>query len=176
MVESRSARSLRERLPCQSEAGFNLVELMVVVAFVAILAAVGAPAYINYLNRVKQSEATGQLLTGRVEMEEFYTDNNRYARTIGCLPSFADAAGACLANCATCTRTTHRNTQGSCKGSGCYTFTLENPANAYYRMAATRKIYSYAATDRVYVSANTQTPVVANVTALKWSVYQWLFQ
>jgi hypothetical protein len=56
-----------------------------------------------------------------------------------------------------------------------YTFRLENASNAYYRIAATRKIYSYAATDRVFISSTTQTPVVANTAALKWSVYKWLF-
>ncbi len=173
-VDSRLAHSPGQRLPDRLEAGFTLVELMVIVAIVAILAAVGAPAYINYVNRVKQSEATSQLLTGRIEMEEFYTDNNRYARTISCLPSFT-TSDACLSNCAACP-TAYRNAKGSCKGSGCYTFTLENPSNAYYRIAATRKIYSYARTDRVFVSSNTQTPKVDNVDALKWSAYKWLFE
>ncbi len=152
------------------------MELMVVVAIVAILSAVATPAYINYINRARQSEATSQILAARVEMEEFYTDNFRYARTIGCLPSFTDSAGACLSNCATCTRTIHRNDKGSCSGKGCYTFTLENPSNIYYRIAATRKIYSYAPTDRIYVSSGTQTPKVENVGALKWSAYKWLFE
>jgi type IV pilus assembly protein PilE len=152
----------------RSEAGYSLVELMVVVAIVAILAAVAIPAYSNYVNRAKQSEAANLLLTSRIEMEEFYADNNRYAGTIGCLPTFADAAGACLANCATCPRTSQRMRY--------YTFRLENPSNAYYRIAATRQIYSYAPTDRVFISSTTQIPVVANVGALKWSVYKWLFQ
>jgi type IV pilus assembly protein PilE len=142
---------------CRPQAGFTLVELMVVVAIVAILAAVATPAYINYLNRVKQSEATSLLLTARIEMEEFFTDNNHYARTIGCLPTFG----------MDCTRTSAR--------SRYYTFTLENVSNLYYRMAATRRIYTYARTDRVFISTSTQTPYVANVDALKFSVYKWLF-
>ena len=152
---------------CRSQGGFTLVELMVVVAIVAILAAVATPAYINYLNRVKQSEAASLLLSARIEMEEFFTDNNHYARTIGCLPTFTDQNGACLGSCATCTRTTSR--------SRYYTFTLENVSNLYYRLAATRKIYTYARTDRVFISTNTQAPYVANVDALKFSVYKWLF-
>ena len=134
MAKCGLVHSHRQMAPHQREAGFTLVELMIIVAIVAILAAVGAPAYVNYLNRVKQSEATNQLLMGRIEMEEFYTDHNRYARTIGCLPSFATTS-TCLADCANCTRTTHRNPQGSCKGSGCYTYKLENPTNGYYRMS-----------------------------------------
>jgi type IV pilus assembly protein PilE len=167
MVECRLVRLSMETTQYRQESGYSLVELMVVVAIVAILAAVAIPAYTNYVNRAKQSEAANLLLTSRIEMEEFYSDNNRYARTMGCLPSFADTGGACLANCATCPRTSQRMRY--------YTFTLENPSNAYYRIAATRKIYSYASTDRVFISSTTQTPVVANVAALKWSVYKWLF-
>ena len=69
--------------------GFTLVELMVVVAIVAILAAVATPAYINYVNRTKQGEAASLLFTARLEMEEFYAENGRYANTIQCLPSFS---------------------------------------------------------------------------------------
>jgi len=167
MHERRSTWSSMESVQERAEEGYSLVELMVVTAIVAILAAVAVPAYTNYVNRAKQSEATNLLLTTRIEMEEFYADNNRYAATIGCLASFADTGGACLANCSTCTRTSQRMRY--------YTFRLENASNAYYRIAATRKIYSYAATDRVFISSTTQTPVVANTAALKWSVYKWLF-
>lgn len=34
-----------------NEAGFNLIELMVVIAIMAILAAIATPAYSNYINR-----------------------------------------------------------------------------------------------------------------------------
>lgn len=148
------------------EGGFNLVELMVVVAIVAILAAVAIPAYKNYVNRVRQSEAANLLMAARLEMEEFFIDRNRYTGTIGCLPSFASTS--CLANCGTCTIT-------SCRPKY-YTFVVENFSSNYYRIAATRKIYPYARTDRVYISSSTANPVVANVDALKFSVYKWLFE
>ena len=82
--------------------GFTLVELVVVVAIVAILAVVATPAYINYVNRTKQGQAASMLFTARLEMEEFYTDNGRYASTIQCLPSFVRQTSACLANCTNC--------------------------------------------------------------------------
>ena len=84
--------------------GFTLVELVVVVAIVAILAVVATPAYINYVNRTKQGQAASMLFTARLEMEEFYTDNGRYASTIQCLPSFASTS-SCLANCSDCATT-----------------------------------------------------------------------
>jgi type IV pilus assembly protein PilE len=172
----RSTESASSTTCFNREAGFTLVELMVVVAIVGILAAVATPAYVNYINRVKQSEATSLLLTGRIEMEEFYADNNRYAGTIGCLPSFKGNDG-CLANCSTCTVESYKNTSGACDGKGCYTYSLtDNSTATYYKIVATRKIYSYAQPDEVTIESGSQVPTIVNTDALKFSVYQWLFE
>ena len=154
--------------------GFTLVELMVVVSIVAILAVVATPAYMNYVNRTKQGEAASMLFTARLEMEEFYTDNGRYASTIQCLPSFVASANAsCLTNCANCANsaTVHLYTFHVSQNIAASGATL-----AYYQVAATRKIYSYAAADQLTISATTDTPVVQNTAALKFSVFQWIFQ
>ncbi|SMC19513.1 type IV pilus assembly protein PilE [Desulfacinum hydrothermale DSM 13146] len=137
--------------------GFSLVELMVTVAIMAILAAVAVPAYINHVNRVKQSEAASYLMTARLEQEEFFADNNRYASTITCLPSFGGACG---------TQKVHLKY---------YTFFVENVSGNYYRMAATRKIFDYAATDKLIVSASTESPQVLNEEALGFSLFKLLF-
>ncbi|MGA2401621.1 MAG: prepilin-type N-terminal cleavage/methylation domain-containing protein [Syntrophobacteraceae bacterium] len=155
--------------------GFTLVELLVVTAIVAILAVVATPAYINYVNRTKQGEAASMLLTARLEMEEFYADNGRYASTIQCLPSFVAAANlGCLSSCSNC--------GGVNAKPHYYTFYVSpgvvaasGATQAYYQVAATRQIYSYAATDKLTISATTDTPAVQNTSALKFSVFQWLF-
>lgn len=60
-------------------AGFTLIELMIVVAIVAILAAIALPIYSNYITRGKLTEAQNNLSNLRVQMEQFYQDNRQYA-------------------------------------------------------------------------------------------------
>ena len=64
--------------------GFTLVELMIVVAIVSILATVALPAYSNYVVRGRIPDATGNLATKRVAMEQFFQDNRTYAGGTGC--------------------------------------------------------------------------------------------
>lgn len=59
--------------------GFTLIELMIVVAVVAILAGIGLPAYSGYVNRAKISEAVANLSDMRVKMEQYFLDNRTYA-------------------------------------------------------------------------------------------------
>jgi len=63
--------------------GFTLIELMVVVAIVAILAAVALPSYSRYVQRGDVVEATQALSQYRVQMEQWYQDNNTYANAAG---------------------------------------------------------------------------------------------
>jgi type IV pilus assembly protein PilE len=58
--------------------GFTLVEVMVVVTIVAILTAIALPAYNDYVLRSKLQEATSNLLTMRVKVEQFYQDQRTY--------------------------------------------------------------------------------------------------
>jgi type IV pilus assembly protein PilE len=71
----------RRPLPQQ---GFTLIELMIVVAIVAILAAVGYPAYQDYIIRSKVPEATGSLATRQTRMEQWFQDQRSYLNGDAC--------------------------------------------------------------------------------------------
>jgi type IV pilus assembly protein PilE len=59
-------------------AGFTLIEIMIVVAIVAILASIAMPAYTDYVTRGRLTEAHSALLTKRVELEQWFQDNRTF--------------------------------------------------------------------------------------------------
>lgn len=59
--------------------GFTLIEIMITVAIIAILAAVGYPSYADFVRRGKISEAISGLSSARVNMERWFQDNRTYA-------------------------------------------------------------------------------------------------
>jgi len=62
----------------QQQRGFTIIELLIVIAIIAILAAIALPAYNDYTQRAKITEAFSALSDFRVRMEQFYQDNRRY--------------------------------------------------------------------------------------------------
>jgi type IV pilus assembly protein PilE len=58
--------------------GFTLVELMITVATIGILASIAIPSYRDYGIRSKITEATANLGSLRVNMEQYYQDNRKY--------------------------------------------------------------------------------------------------
>jgi len=66
------------------EQGFTLIELLTAVAIVSILAAVAIPQYTRYVQRGDLVEGTNALAAYRVQMEQWYQDNNSYANGAAC--------------------------------------------------------------------------------------------
>ena len=59
--------------------GITLIELMVVVAIIAILVAIAAPMYANYITEARRKTAQGQMVQVAAVLERFFSDNNTYA-------------------------------------------------------------------------------------------------
>ncbi|MDD5176743.1 MAG: type IV pilin protein [Sterolibacterium sp.] len=75
----------------KTQNGFTLIELMIVVVVVAILGAVAMPAYNDYIVRGKIPDATSNLATKRVQMEQFFQDSRTYVGAPACT---ADSASS----------------------------------------------------------------------------------
>jgi type IV pilus assembly protein PilE len=116
-----------KRKLCHQQTGFTLIELMIVVAVIGILAAIAIPNYSDYIKRGKAAEATSNLATLRVKMEQFYQDNRTY---IGgtCTLSATEGAQYFAYNCSvapTATAYTLNATGIGAQGMANFEFTLD---------------------------------------------------
>jgi type IV pilus assembly protein PilE len=93
-----------------SEYGFSLIEVMIVVAIIGIISAIAVPAYSDYVTRARVPEATAALATKRMQMEQYFLDNRKYATT----------APACATD-----TTTSKNFTFSCTAATDTTYTLQ---------------------------------------------------
>ncbi len=65
--------------------GFTLIEMMIVVAIIAILAAIVYPSYIRYVVRSNQQAARSMLYAVADRQEQFFLDNKSYAADLSIL-------------------------------------------------------------------------------------------
>ncbi len=65
--------------------GFTLMELMITVAVIGILAAVGYPAYLDQIRKARRAEAQAALMNISARQQQMLLDTRSYATTIGAL-------------------------------------------------------------------------------------------
>lgn len=72
--------------------GFTLIEMVIVMAIGAILAALAVPAYSDYVRRGRAAGAAAVLKDVRQRMEQRYADDRTYAQPAGgcSIADFAD--------------------------------------------------------------------------------------
>lgn len=63
--------------------GFSLLELMIVVAIIAILVTIAYPSYEEYVLRANRTEAKNLVMRVASEEEKFYSTFNRYSGSMG---------------------------------------------------------------------------------------------
>lgn len=87
--------------------GFNLIELMIVIAIVGILASIGYPLYKDQVDSTRRTDGKTRLLEVLEAQERFYSANNNYTTTLTSLgyaaatvPSEEGFYGITAAQCA----------------------------------------------------------------------------
>jgi type IV pilus assembly protein PilA len=69
---------LRRRLQGPREAGFTLIELMVVVLIIAILIAIAIPTFLGARSRAQDRAAQSNLRNAMTAEKTYYTDSQKY--------------------------------------------------------------------------------------------------
>lgn len=74
--------SLMHRVARRVSRGFTLIEMLVVMAVVALLLSIAVPRYFNSLDRSKESALRQNLKVMRDGIDKFYTDQGRYPESL----------------------------------------------------------------------------------------------
>lgn len=76
---SPKARGIRrDAMAAHRPRGFSLIELMIVVAVIAILAAIAIPSYGEHVRTTRRAQAKADLVEYAALAERFHTVNNTY--------------------------------------------------------------------------------------------------
>jgi type IV pilus assembly protein PilE len=108
--------------------GFTLLEVMIVVAIIATLAAIALPSYATYVKRSRILDAVTRLADARSRLEDYFLDERAYVNAsggCGVAPS-SSATDAFVVQCeATATTFTVTATGIAAKGMASFAYAID---------------------------------------------------
>lgn len=110
MIKPDTSAGVTRNPVASCNAGFSLIELMIVVAVISILAAIALPSYDEYILRGRLTEATNALSAMQAKMQQYYQDNRTYSASGSYTPpcSTTTTAGLFSVSCPALSSTTYK--------------------------------------------------------------------
>jgi type IV pilus assembly protein PilE len=107
---------------------FTLIELMIVVAIGAILAAIAVPAYNDYILRARLVDGTNALAAMQGQMERYFQDNRTYAAVGAVNPPCnpGTTAGTFTVSCKATTATAYTVQAVGSGATNGFTYTIDD--------------------------------------------------
>ena len=129
MTKKHLQQRLRQHL---RQAGFTLIELMIVVAVIGVLSAIAYPSYTSYVARSKRAECKAGVLQTMQQQERYFTQYNTYTTDATKVKSFSGdnaASSACTIRSARCISGTSLPLTSCVEVQANTTFTDSAPTN-----------------------------------------------
>ncbi len=72
---------METKLANTKQAGFTMLELMIVIVIIGVLMSIAIPAYTSSVQKSRRTDAKNALLDLATREEKFYSVNNKYTQT-----------------------------------------------------------------------------------------------